>query len=32
MVIYFRGPLWMMVNTTIFGDGAIVNEMIVALE
>ena len=27
-----KGPLWMMVNITIFGDGNTMNEMINALE
>jgi len=26
-----KAPLWMLVNITIFGDGAIINEMVVAL-
>ena len=31
-ISYFRGPLWMMVNITIFGDVATMKEMLEAIE
>jgi len=31
VIVSVKAPLWMLVNITIFGDGAVINEMVVAL-